>query len=147
MSAFRPLHGTPALAAEASPIKSCYQAEARCALNGCRSPWLGGKDAPHGVFLRVVTKVVAAQGLHDVVLDLGFAKTRLLYFTHFAPPKGEELGVWPTEYFYQRVWTKSAQLHPVFQCVVSTATRKAGRAAAISCPSGMQYHGLRGRVQ
>ena len=52
-------------------------------------------------------KVVAAQGLHDLVLDPGFAQNRLLYFTYFAPPKGEEPGMWPTEYFYQRVWTKS----------------------------------------
>ena len=34
-------------------------------------------------------KVVAAQGLHDVVLDPGFAQNRLLYFCYFAPPNGE----------------------------------------------------------
>jgi glucose/arabinose dehydrogenase len=52
-------------------------------------------------------KVVAAQGLHDVVLDPGFAQNRLLYFCYFAPPPGEEPAIWPTEFFYQRVWNKS----------------------------------------
>jgi glucose/arabinose dehydrogenase len=52
-------------------------------------------------------KVVAAQGLHDVLLDPGFAQNRLLYFCYFAPPRGEEPAIWPTEFFYQRVWTKS----------------------------------------
>jgi aldose sugar dehydrogenase len=52
-------------------------------------------------------KVVAAQGLHDVLLDPGFAQNRLLYFCYFAPPKGEEPAMWPTEFFYQKVWTKS----------------------------------------
>ncbi len=51
-------------------------------------------------------KSVAAQGLHDVVLDPQFATNRLLYFTYFAPPKGEAPGVWPIEFFYERVWTK-----------------------------------------
>jgi glucose/arabinose dehydrogenase len=51
-------------------------------------------------------KSVAAQGLHDVVLDPQFATSRLLYFTYFAPPKGEAPGVWPIEFFYERVWTK-----------------------------------------
>lgn len=52
-------------------------------------------------------KVVAAQGLHDVVLDPGFSQNRLLYFCYFAPPRGEEPAIWPTEFFYQKVWTKS----------------------------------------
>src|ERR1700689_3318926 len=52
-------------------------------------------------------KVVAAQGLHDVVLDPGFAQNRLLYFCYFAPPRGEEPALWPNEFFYQKVWTKS----------------------------------------
>jgi glucose/arabinose dehydrogenase len=52
-------------------------------------------------------KVVAAQGLHDVALDPEFAQNRLLYFCYFAPPPGEEPAIWPTEFFYQRVWTKS----------------------------------------
>lgn len=52
-------------------------------------------------------KVVAAQGLHDVVLDPDFAQNRLVYFTYFAPPPGEKPAIWPTEFFYQKVWTKS----------------------------------------
>src|SRR5215831_8421621 len=52
-------------------------------------------------------KSVAAQGLHDVLLDPDFARNRLLYFTYFAPPKGEEPALWPTEFFYEHVWTKS----------------------------------------
>ena len=51
-------------------------------------------------------KSVAAQGLHDVVLDPQFATNRLLYFTYFAPPKGEAPAVWPIEFFYERVWTR-----------------------------------------
>jgi glucose/arabinose dehydrogenase len=51
-------------------------------------------------------KSVAAQGLHDVVLDPEFAKNRTLYFTYFAPPKGEAPGTWPIEFFYDQVWTK-----------------------------------------
>ena len=52
-------------------------------------------------------KVVAAQGLHDVLLDPDFARNRLLYFTYFAPPRGEEPALWPNEFFYDQVWTKS----------------------------------------
>ena len=51
-------------------------------------------------------KSVAAQGLHDVVLDPDFARNRLLYFTYFAPPRGEAPAAWPIEYFYERVWTR-----------------------------------------
>jgi aldose sugar dehydrogenase len=51
-------------------------------------------------------KSVAAQGLHDVLLDPDFAKNRTLYFTYFAPPKGEAPATWPIEFFYERVWTK-----------------------------------------
>ncbi len=51
-------------------------------------------------------KAVAAQGLHDVVLDPDFIRNRVLYFTYFAPPRGETPGVWPIEFFYERVWTK-----------------------------------------
>jgi glucose/arabinose dehydrogenase len=51
-------------------------------------------------------KAVAAQGLHDVVLDPDFARNRTIYFTYFAPPKGEAPATWPIEYFYERVWTK-----------------------------------------
>jgi glucose/arabinose dehydrogenase len=52
-------------------------------------------------------KVVAAQGLHDVLLDPQFAQNRLIYFTYFAPPRGEAPAIWPTEHFYENVWTKS----------------------------------------
>ena len=53
-----------------------------------------------------LVKVVAAQGLHDLLLDPGFAQNRLLYFTYFAPPRGEAAAIWPNEFFYERVWTK-----------------------------------------
>jgi len=52
-------------------------------------------------------KVIAAQGLHDVLLDPDFTKNRLLYITYFAPPRGEDPAIWPTEFFYEQVWTKS----------------------------------------
>jgi glucose/arabinose dehydrogenase len=52
-------------------------------------------------------KVIAAQGLHDVALDPKFAQNRLIYFTYFAPPRGEPAALWPTEFFYEHVWTKS----------------------------------------
>lgn len=51
-------------------------------------------------------KVVAAQGLHDILLDPDFAQNRRVYFTYFAPPRGEAPAIWPTEFFYQKVWTK-----------------------------------------
>jgi glucose/arabinose dehydrogenase len=51
-------------------------------------------------------KQIGAQGLHDVVLDPDFARNRLLYFTYFAPPRGEPAGTWPVEFFYERVWTR-----------------------------------------
>jgi glucose/arabinose dehydrogenase len=52
-------------------------------------------------------KVVAAQGLHDIVLDADFARNRTVYFTYFAPPRGEKPAIWPVEFFYQKVWTKA----------------------------------------
>ena len=51
-------------------------------------------------------KAVAAQGLHDLLLDPGFAQNRTIYFTYFAPPKGEPAGSWPIEDFYEKVWTR-----------------------------------------
>ena len=42
-----------------------------------------------------------------LLLDPDFARNRTLYFTYFAPPKGEAPGLWPIEFFYERVWTKS----------------------------------------
>ncbi len=52
-------------------------------------------------------KVVAAQSFHDIVLDPNFAANRYVYFTYFAPPKGEEAKVWPIEHYYNEVWEKS----------------------------------------
>jgi glucose/arabinose dehydrogenase len=66
---------------------------------------------PDGVVLAPIAgvpgvKVVAAQGLHDILLDPDFARNRVLYFTYFAPPPGEDPAIWPNEFFYQRVWSK-----------------------------------------
>ncbi|MGV3590556.1 MAG: PQQ-dependent sugar dehydrogenase [Gammaproteobacteria bacterium] len=52
-------------------------------------------------------KRVAAEGLHDVVLDPDFETNRTIYFIYFAPPKGEEAAEWPITHFYEDVWTKS----------------------------------------
>ena len=52
-------------------------------------------------------KVVAAQSLHDIVLDPHFADNRYVYFTYFAPPKGEAPREWPIDHFYTEVWSKS----------------------------------------
>jgi aldose sugar dehydrogenase len=52
-------------------------------------------------------KSVAAQGLHDVLLDPDFIHNRTLYLTYLQPPPGEKPGVWPVEYWYQRVWSLS----------------------------------------
>ena len=51
-------------------------------------------------------KSAAAQGLHDVVLDPEFNKNRMVYFTYFAPPKGEAPASWPIQHFYEDVWTR-----------------------------------------
>ena len=51
-------------------------------------------------------KSAAAQGFHDVVLDPDFAQNRYVYFTYFAPPKGEARRHWPIEHFYNDVWNK-----------------------------------------
>lgn len=50
------------------------------------------------------TKIVAAESLHDVVIDPDFAHNRLIYFTYFAPPPGEAPGVYPIDDFYKNVW-------------------------------------------
>jgi aldose sugar dehydrogenase len=42
-------------------------------------------------------KVISGMGLHDIALDTNFAQNRLLYFTYFAPPPGEEPAIWPNE--------------------------------------------------
>lgn len=52
-------------------------------------------------------KTVAAQGLHDVVLDPDFAHNRMIYFCYFAPPPGEPAGFWPNASFYDRVFNVS----------------------------------------
>jgi len=52
-------------------------------------------------------KVVAAQSLHDVVLDPEFESNGYIYFTYFAPPKGEAPARWPIDHFYTEVWSKS----------------------------------------
>ena len=52
-------------------------------------------------------KAVAAQSFHDIVLDPNFARNRYVYFTYFAPPKGEAAAEWPIEHYYNEVWTKS----------------------------------------
>jgi glucose/arabinose dehydrogenase len=52
-------------------------------------------------------KVVAAQSFHDVVLDPDFEQNRYVYFTYFAPPKGEAAREWPIEHYYNDVWNKT----------------------------------------
>ena len=52
-------------------------------------------------------KVVAAQSFHDVVLDPNFTTNRYVYFTYFAPPKGEAAREWPIEHYYNEVWNKT----------------------------------------
>jgi len=50
-------------------------------------------------------KQVAAQGMHDVLLDPDFARNRRFYFTFTAPPAGEAPGRWPVTHWYEDVWT------------------------------------------
>ena len=52
-------------------------------------------------------KRVAAEGLHDVVLDPDFTSNRYIYFTYLAPPKGEAAAEWPISHWYEDVWTLS----------------------------------------
>ncbi len=68
-------------------------------------------------------KSVAAQGLHDLLLDPDFARNRVLYFTYFAPPKGEAPAVWPIEFFYERVWTKPLAERRTMQIGMETVAR------------------------
>jgi glucose/arabinose dehydrogenase len=68
--------------------------------------------SPQGVVSEPITgvppvKVVAAQSFHDIVLDPSFAANRYVYFTYFAPPKGEAAREWPIEHYYNEVWNKS----------------------------------------
>jgi glucose/arabinose dehydrogenase len=69
-------------------------------------------------------KVVAAQSFHDVVLDPNFADNRLIYFTYFAPPKGEAAAEWPITHYYEDVWTKSLAERRVLEL----GTERVGRA-------------------
>lgn len=67
---------------------------------------------PDGVLSAPLTgvpgvKSVAAQGLHDVLLDPDFARNRTLYLTYLAPPPGEKPGVWPVAHWYEDVWKLS----------------------------------------
>src|SRR5438477_10213168 len=68
-------------------------------------------------------KSVAAQGLHDLLLDPDFVRNRTLYFTYFAPPKGEAPAVWPIEFFYERVWTKPLAERRTMQIGMETVAR------------------------
>lgn len=53
-------------------------------------------------------KRVAAEGLHDVVLDPDFAANRYIYFTYLAPPPGEATDQeWPVTHWYEDVWNLS----------------------------------------
>ncbi|HUA00945.1 MAG TPA: PQQ-dependent sugar dehydrogenase [Candidatus Aquilonibacter sp.] len=53
------------------------------------------------------TKIVAAESLHDVAIDPDFVHNRLIYFTYFAPPPGEDPGAYPIDDFYKNVWDAS----------------------------------------
>jgi aldose sugar dehydrogenase len=50
---------------------------------------------------------VGAEGLHEVVLDPDFARTRMIYFTYLSPPVGEPAGPWALENLYDKVWAAS----------------------------------------
>jgi glucose/arabinose dehydrogenase len=58
------------------------------------------------------------------VLDPSFAENRYVYFTYFAPPKGEAPGEWPVEHFYDEVWTKTL----AERRVLDIGTERVGRA-------------------
>jgi glucose/arabinose dehydrogenase len=60
-------------------------------------------------------KVVAAQSFHDIVLDPDFESNRLVYFTYFSPPKGEEAREWPIAHYYEEVWEKSLRERRVME--------------------------------
>jgi glucose/arabinose dehydrogenase len=66
------------------------------------------KDGVHtGVHGLPPVKSIAAQGLHDVVLDPDFARNRRIYFTYFAPPSGETPAAWGNKFFYDDVFNVS----------------------------------------
>jgi glucose/arabinose dehydrogenase len=68
-------------------------------------------------------KVVAAQSFHDVVLDPNFAENRYVYFTYFAPPKGEAPREWPIEHYYNEVWNKTLAERRVLDLGQETVAR------------------------
>ena len=47
---------------------------------------------------------VGAEGLHEVVLDPDFARSRMIYFTYLSPPVGEPAGPWALENLYDKVF-------------------------------------------
>ena len=47
---------------------------------------------------------VGAEGLHEVVLDPDFARSRMIYFTYLSPPVGEPPGPWALENLYDKVF-------------------------------------------
>src|SRR5215471_3903500 len=49
-------------------------------------------------------RAVGAEGLHEVVLDPDFARSRMIYFTYLSPPVDEPAGAWPLENLYEKVW-------------------------------------------
>ncbi len=68
--------------------------------------------SPEGVVSEPIAGVppikrVAAEGLHDVILDPDFASNRTIYFTYLAPPKGEAAAEWPVTHWYEDVWNLS----------------------------------------
>jgi aldose sugar dehydrogenase len=68
-------------------------------------------------------KVVAAQSFHEVVLDPNFAQNRYVYFTYFAPPKGEAAREWPIEHYYNEVWNKTLAERRVLDLGEETVAR------------------------
>jgi aldose sugar dehydrogenase len=68
-------------------------------------------------------KVVAAQSFHDVALDPNFAQNRWVYFTYFAPPKGEAAKEWPIAHYYNDVWNKSLAERRVLDLGEETVAR------------------------
>jgi aldose sugar dehydrogenase len=113
---------------EAPARKSATQFAVETVTSGLASPWSiaflpGGRMlvTENEGTMKIVTqegvqslvhgippvKAIAAQGLHDVVLDPDFAHNRQIYFAFFTPPSGEQPGHWPSEFAYDRVFNVS----------------------------------------